>query len=82
LRLEPRKFFELGGRSGHHKAVTIICVSLRRRRLSQRSVSLVILEHRLISESERVAMKTELRRGAAGVREGDSGKNTEPASPH
>ena len=29
-RLEPRKFFELHGRSGHHKAVSIICILLRR----------------------------------------------------
>jgi hypothetical protein len=38
----------------------------------------MILEHRLISESERVAIKTKLRSGDVGVRGGDSGKSTEP----
>jgi len=72
----------LDRRAAHHKAVTIICISLRRRRFSQRSVSLVILEHGLISESERVALETKLRRCAAGVRDRDSGKDAEPASRH
>jgi hypothetical protein len=45
-------------------------------------VSLVILEHRLISESERVAIKTEFRRGDVGARERDSGKSTEPPNPY
>src|ERR1700757_2184722 len=78
--IEARKFLELDGRAAHHKAVTIICVSLCCRRFSQRSVSLVIFEHRLISESERVAVEMKLRCCVAGVRERDSGKNTEPAS--
>jgi hypothetical protein len=36
-------------------------------------VSLVILEDRLISESECVAIKTKFRRGGVGARENDSG---------
>src|SRR4029077_286744 len=81
-RLETRKLFEFQGGARHHEAVTIICVLLRRLRFSQRSVSLVILEHSLISEGECVAIKTELRYGAVGARERDSGKSTEPPNPH
>jgi hypothetical protein len=42
----------------------------------------VIFEHCLISESERVAIKTKFRRGGVGVREYDSGKSTEPPNPY
>jgi hypothetical protein len=45
-------------------------------------VSVVILEYGLIGESERIAVKTELRRRIIGARERDSGHNTEPASPY
>jgi len=45
-------------------------------------VSVLILEHCLIGESERVSMKTEFRGGIVGARERDSGKKTEPASSH
>ena len=43
-------------------------------------MSVVILEHRLIGESERVPIKTEFRRTDLGARERESGKNAEPAS--
>src|SRR5215211_4323233 len=81
-RLEPCKLLKLGGRAAHHKAVTIVCVAFCRRGFPQRSVSLVIVEHRLISEAESIAIKTELRRCDAGACECDSGKNAEPPSRH
>ena len=42
----------------------------------------MILEHCLISESERVAVKTKLRGGDVGARERHNGESTKPPNPY